>query len=212
MQLKINDKLYNVEILRKRTNKNTYIRVKEDLTIYVTTNSLISDKKISKVLDEATPSIIKMIEKVEKKLDRNNYFFYLGKKYDVIYTNDKDITLGDSKVLIPKGFDVDKWYKKQAQKLFLERLDYNYSVYNKKIPYPSLTIRKMTSRWGVCNTKLKKVTLNLELMKKDIVCLDYVIMHELSHFIYRDHSRNFWNLVEENFPKYKSVRKLMKED
>lgn len=212
MQLKINDKLYNVEILRKRTNKNTYIRVKEDLTIYVTTNSLISDKKIFKVLDEATPSIIKMIEKVEKKLDRNNYFFYLGKKYDVIYTNDKDITLGDSKVLIPKGFDVDKWYKKQAQKLFLERLDYNYSVYNKKIPYPSLTIRKMTSRWGVCNTKLKKVTLNLELMKKDIVCLDYVIMHELSHFIYRDHSRNFWDLVEENFPKYKSVRKLMKED
>ena len=212
MQLKINDKLYNVEILRKRTNKNTYIRVKEDLTIYVTTNSLISDKKIFKVLDEATPSIIKMIEKVEKKLDRNNYFFYLGKKYDVIYTNDKDITLGDSKVLIPKGFDVDKWYKKQAQKLFLERLDYNYSVYNKKIPYPSLTIRKMTSRWGVCNTKLKKVTLNLELMKKDIVCLDYVIMHELSHFIYHDHSRNFWDLVEKNFPKYKSVRKLMKED
>ncbi|MBQ7136874.1 MAG: DUF45 domain-containing protein [Bacilli bacterium] len=212
MQLKIKNKLYDVDIIKKRTNKNTYIRVKEDLTIYVTTNSLISDKKISKVLEEATPSIVKMIEKVEKKLDKNNYFFYLGKRYDVIYTNDKDVVLGESKVFIPKGLDIDKWYKKQAAKLFLERLNYNYSLYNKKIPYPSLTIRKMTSRWGVCNTKLNKITLNLELIKKDIICLDYVIMHELSHFIYHDHSKNFWGLVEENFPKYKSVRKLMKED
>ena len=212
MQVQINDKIYDVDIIKKRTNRNTYIRVKEDLTIYVTTNSLVSDKRINKLIEDNIPSIAKMIEKIEKKNSKKEYFWYLGKKYDIVYTNDNNLVLGESKVFIPHGFDIDKWYKKQASSLFLERLDYNYSIYTRKIPYPSLTIRKMTSRWGVCNTRLKRVTLNLELIKKDIICLDYVIMHELSHFIYHDHSKKFWSLVEENFPKCKVVRKLMKEE
>lgn len=212
MQVEINNKIYSVEIIRKRTNRNTYIRVRDDLVIYVTTNSLVSDKEINKLIMDNKSFIIKMIEKKEKKISKEDYFWYLGRKYEVVYTNDKELTLGNMRVFIPHNFDIDKWYKKQANILFLERLDYNYSIYNKKIPYPSLTIRKMSTRWGVCNTKLKRVTLNLELIKKDIVCLDYVIMHELSHFIYNDHSKNFWSLVEENFKDYKKVRKLMKED
>ena len=212
MRLKIKDKIYNVEIVKKKTTKNTYIRVKEDLTIYVTTNSLVSDKKIAKLLEESTSSIIRMICHQEKKNINKSYFCYLGKKYDIVYTNNNDIALGESKAFIPHDFDIDKWYKKEASVLFLERLKYNYNIYNRKIPYPSLTIRKMKSRWGVCNTKLKRVTLNLELIKKDIRCLDYVIMHELSHFIYQDHSKSFWALVEENFPKCKEIRKLMKEE
>jgi len=212
MQVEINNKVYNVEIIRKRTNRNTYIRVRDDLVIYVTTNSLVSDKEISKLIMDSKSSIIKMIEKKEKKISKEDYFWYLGRKYEIVYTNDKELTLGNTRVFIPHNFDIDKWYKKQANILFLERLDYNYSIYNKKIPYPSLTISKMSTRWGVCNTKLKRVTLNLELIKKDIICLDYVIMHELSHFIYQDHSKSFWSLVEENFKDYKKVRKLMKED
>lgn len=212
MQLRVNEKLYNVEIVKKRTTKNTYIRVKDDLTIYVTTNYYMKDREIANLLEKSLDSLTKMILKKEKKNINSNYFWYLGKKYDIVYTNDKDIVLGNTKAFIPRNLDVDKWYKKQAGTLFLERLNYNYSIYNKKIPYPSLTIRKMTSRWGVCNTRSKRVTLNLELMKKDPICLDYVIMHELTHFIYGDHSKNFWNLVEENFKDYKKVRKIMKED
>ena len=54
----------------------------------------------------------------------------------------------------------------------------------------------MTSRWGVCNIKNHNVTLNLELSKYDISALDYVIVHELSHLIEFNHSKNFWNIVE----------------
>ena len=63
----------------------------------------------------------------------------------------------------------------------------------------------------MCNVKTHRVTLNLNLMKKDISCLDYVIVHELSHLVYADHSKKFWDLVEENYPEYKKVRKMMKE-
>ena len=212
MQVEINKKKYTVEIIKKITNRNTYIRVRDDLTIYVTTNSFVSNKSINKLIMENKSSIIKMIEKKEKKKSKEDYFWYLGNKYEIVYTNDKSLSFGDVKVFIPHGFDIDKWYKKQAGSLFLERSNFNYDIFSENIPFPKLTIRKMTSRWGVCNTKLNRVTLNLELIKKDISCLDYVIMHELSHFIYHDHSKKFWSLVEENFKDYKKVRKLMKED
>ena len=69
----------------------------------------------------------------------------------------------------------------------------------------------MTSRWGVCNVKSKTVTLNLELIKYDLKYLDYVIVHELSHLIYANHSKDFWNVVSKYVPNYKKIRKEMKD-
>ena len=86
-----------------------------------------------------------------------------------------------------------------------------YGVFMEKIPVPNLKIRKMTSRWGVCNIKNYNVTLNYQLSKYNIRCLDYVIVHELSHFVYPNHSRNFWNLVGKYYPNYKECRKELKE-
>ena len=74
-----------------------------------------------------------------------------------------------------------------------------------------LKIRKMKTRWGVCNKKTKTITLNSELMKYSIDKLDYVIVHELSHFIYFDHSKNFWKQVEKYCPCYKKIRKELKD-
>ena len=70
----------------------------------------------------------------------------------------------------------------------------------------------MKTRWGVCNVKTHKITLNLELIKKDIRCLDYVIIHELSHLLYANHSKEFWKCVEDNFKDYKKIRKELKDD
>ena len=86
-----------------------------------------------------------------------------------------------------------------------------YNNFSREIDKPTLLIRKMTSRWGVCNTKDKNITLNLELMKRDIKYLDYVIVHELSHLVYANHSKKFWNVVSENIKDYKDIRKEMKD-
>lgn len=211
MILKLNGKEYEVIIERKRSNKNTYLRVKEDLKIYITTNIFTPEKEIEKIITNNETSIIRMINKMETKSKNNEYFFYLGKKYDIIYTSTEGLVLGSEKVFINRNVDIDKWYKKEAQKLFKEHLDECYKSFSKKIPYPTLTIRKMTTRWGVCNTKDKRVTLNLELMKKPLYCLDYVIMHELSHLIHANHSKDFWNLVEENCSYFKEAKKTLKE-
>lgn len=210
MNININNQKVEVIILKKRGNKNTYLRIKEDLNLYVTTSSFMSERKIKEIIDENMPSIIKMYEKQAYKQDLKKDFYYLGKKYDFVKANTDKPIIGENKIFVPANFDSEKWLKKEASLLFKERLDYWYHNFDRKIPYPSLTIRKMTSRWGVCNSKLKRVTLNLELIKKEPFCLDYVIVHELSHFIEMNHSSRFWKVVEANYPNYREVRRIMK--
>ena len=205
-----NNEEYEIKIEKKKTNKNTYIRVKPDLTILITTSIFAREKDIIKLVKENEDSIIRMIENQKKKKESNTGFYYLGKKYEVVYVEYCDISLGNEKVFLNKDFDVDKWYKKQAKIIFKKHFDENYQRFSEKIPYPSLKIRKMSSRWGVCNTKLITVTLNLELIKRDTKYLDYVIIHELSHLIEANHSSSFWKIVEKNCPNYKEIRKEMK--
>ena len=211
MLIEIDNNNYIVKVVRKKTTKNTYIRIKDENIIYVTTNIRTTDKDINKLIEENKLSIKRMLKKNSKKIDNNKDFWFLGKRYEIVYTNSLGITLGEEKVFIDRQIDIDKWYKKQAKTIFLKHFNACYNNFSRKIPYPSLFIRKMTSRWGVCNTKLKKVTLNLELIKRDTAYLDYVIYHELSHLIEGNHSSRFWTIVEENCPNYKMIRKQMKD-
>lgn len=211
MRFTYNNKEYNVLIERKASNKNTYIRVKKDLNIYVTTSLFTSTRSIKKLISDNYTKLCKMIDNQENKNRNNSGFFYLGKQYVIIRSDDKGIKFSDDKVYLEHDFDIDKWYKKQAKKIFLERLDFNYNNFSRNIPYPKLRIRKMTTRWGVCNINTHVITLNLELIKRDISYLDYVIVHEMSHLIYGDHSKSFWKLVGENMPNYKKYREEMKE-
>ena len=207
MKLKINDKDLEVIIIRKKSNKNTYIRVKEDLNIYITTNYFNTDKYLLRLINDNKDNILKMYLHQQKKNNNKEKFIYLGKKYKIVYINTDDIKLGEEYVFMNKNYNLDKWLLKQAQVIFLQELNNVYQIFPIKIPNPSLTIRKMKSRWGVCNIKTKKITLNLELIKKDIKYLDYVIVHELSHLVYPNHQKDFWLLVSKLVPDYKKLRK-----
>lgn len=211
MKLVIENREYPIIIERKRTNKNTYLRVKPDLSILITTNLRTKEKDFKKLLEDNYKQICKMISRQQNKNEINEQFYFLGKKYDIIYWEQDEVKLGGEKVFLSHNTNLDKWYKKEAQEIFKEHLDYIYNIFSEKIPYPDLRIRKMTSRWGVCNTKEKIVTLNLELIKRDTKYLDYVIIHELSHLVYPNHSKYFWEIVGKNLPNYKMLRKEMKE-
>lgn len=211
MQLTYHDKDYEVVIERKARQKNTYIRVKKDLKVTVTTGYLTPVSFIENLIQNHYDRVTQMIDFQEKKVKNNQGFFYLGKQYVMVTSSQEGIHFAGNIVYVPHGFDIDNWYKKQAKTLFFERLNFLYQRFTRKIPYPSLQIRKMTSRWGVCNVRTHKITLNLELIKRDVSYLDYVIVHEMSHLIYGDHSSSFWKLVEENMPGYKKYREEMKE-
>lgn len=208
MKFDYNDKDYDVVVLKKRTTKNLYIKVKEDLKIYITCNTFTSDREIKRIITNNRKSIENMLDRTIRIADKKKEFYYLGKKYDIVYTNIDEVSLGENKIFLSKNIDLDKWLKKQALKIFSEHLENCYENFTRSIPHPSLRIRKMKTRWGVCNTKTYVITLNLELITKDINCLDYVIYHELSHLVEANHSKRFWMVVEENFKDYKKYRAL----
>ncbi len=210
MKVVIDNQEFEVIIVRKKTNKNTYLRVNENLNIYVTTNYYTKDKEILKLINDNQKAIIRMKDRQKRKKEQEETFTYLGKSYDIVYLNTKDVILSESRLLINKDYDINKWLLKQAKVIFQEELDKIYNIFPTNIPYPSLTIRSMKTRWGVCNVRTKRVTLNLELIKKDIKYLDYVIAHELSHLVYPNHSNSFWKLVEKVIPNYKLLRKEMR--
>lgn len=210
MEFELDEITYPIVVERKAFQKNTYIRVKKDMCIHVTTGKLTSNRFIMNMIKENKDKIKDMIVLQKKKKDNNTGFFYLGKQYEIEYINENKCYIDGDKVYLGRDYDIYDFYKKEAKKLFLERLEYHYDNYSRKIPHPTLRIRKMTTRWGVCNIKTHVITLNLELMKRDIEYLDYVIVHELTHLVHGDHSSEFWDVVGENMPNYKKYRKEMK--
>ena len=211
MKYKINNQEYDVVIIKKN-NKNTYIRVKEDMKIYVTTNYLVNKSYIKNILDNNIDYLEKMLSKRKQDQEKEESFYYLGNIYDIMYVSSIDnLEIVENKIYVKNSKELEKWYKKQIINLFQERLEINYKNFKENIPYPNLKIRNMKTRWGVCIRKTNTITLNSSLIKYDITKLDYVIIHELSHFIHFDHSKNFWNLVSKYCPNYKQIRKELRD-
>ena len=72
-------------------------------------------------------------------------------------------------------------------------------------------IRKMKTMWGSCNAKRHTIRLNLELAKKWPECLDYVVLHEICHFLVPDHGERFVTLLDQNMPGWTAIRQQLNE-
>ncbi len=211
MEVLIDDKVYKVNVIRKN-NRNTYLRVKSDLGIYITTNYLMPNYEIERFIRENISSIKRMIDRQVRKNLKNESFYYLGNKYDIVICNSiKKVTIEDNHVFINDKKKLDKFLKDETVRVFNERLKINYDKFEERIPYPILKIRKMKAKWGYNRKNDNIVMLNSELIKYSIDEIDYVIIHELCHFLEFNHSRNFWNYVKKYKPNYKENKKVLKE-
>ena len=210
MNFTYNDKNYLV-IITYKNNKNLYIKVDDDFNIRINSPYLYPKLLIKKIIKENYKSITKMIEEKERKRNLNrNINKLFGKKINVIYSDVTTPQYNCYNLIVKDDVMLNNWYKTMALKSFKEELYSIYEKFDEKIPYPKLKIRKMKTRWGVCNKKDNSITLNLDLVKEDKIYLDYVIVHELSHFIHFDHSKSFWLLVGKYTPNYKEIRKEMR--
>lgn len=74
---------------------------------------------------------------------------------------------------------------------------------------PSFTVRRMRSRWGTCNTQTRRITLNLELARRDRELLEYVVVHELAHLIERGHNARFYSVMDAALPDWRDRRRVL---
>lgn len=207
---KLDDDIYNVLVVKKN-NKNSYIKIKDDLTIYVTTNYLTTKGEVKRMLDNEKDFLKRSLSRARKKKEKDELFYYLGQKYDIILVPFENTEVYDDKIYVKDMKALDKWLKKEMKRIFSERLEYNYNLFDEDIPFPKLKIRSMKTRWGVCNKRDNSITLNSKLIRYSIHEIDYVIIHELSHFVHFDHSKEFWETVRMYMPDYKKSVLILKE-
>lgn len=147
-------------------------------------------------------------------------YLYLGKKYIIkiieskhptIFIHDKYIYVyKNNKQSIKSMFD--NFRKEEAEKIFSEIL---YSSFIKMESYlnqfPKLEIKKYVARWGTCYPKKNKISLNISLIHVDIDLIEFVIFHELSHFVHLNHSKEYHSFLKKFVPDETKKRNRLKK-
>ncbi len=75
-----------------------------------------------------------------------------------------------------------------------------------EVPPPAWGIKRMKTKWGTCNIEERRIWLNLELIKKPPLCIEYIVVHELVHLFERNHSDRFVALMDRMLPQWRLVR------
>jgi hypothetical protein len=218
--------MFNVTIIKKNV-KNITLKVKTSGEVFLIAPFNASDEHINYILQKKQRWIEKKVEffkdftpitHKEKEYVSGEDFKYLGKNYRLkvieseqeevkleseyleVYIKDKSNTLKKEKL-------INDWYNQEAKSKFLEIIEEFNKITKKEIK--SVKIRKMKTRWGSCNTNKSYINLNLELIKKPKKCIEYVILHELTHLIHPNHSKSFYNYLTLHMPDWSERRLLL---
>lgn len=199
-----------LEIIRKK-NKNIYFRFNDEGILVITCNRFVSEKELRNLIVQNEKSLLRMYEKYMKELEKAKQFYYLGKPYTLVYDEKvKEVEIKENFIYARDSKKLEQWQKKECMKIFEERANVLLRHFS-NLPLFTLKIRKMKTRWGVNNVTKRIVTLNSELLRKDVDLIDYVIIHELCHFYEANHSNKFWYQVSLRYPDYKMARKRLRD-
>lgn len=100
---------------------------------------------------------------------------------------------------------MSEWYRKQLKKLIPELVAKWQKVMN--IQVAQWQVKQMKTKWGSCNVAQRRIWLNLELAKKPVHCLEYIIVHEMVHLLERHHNERFVAYMDKFLPNWKALKK-----
>ena len=216
----------SVEVNKKNV-KNMRLYVKPpDGKVMVSAPLSMSNEVIEKFVCSKTKWIKKQIKKFENQSCQSEReyvsgetFYVWGKKYflQTDYGSMNSIVLSSDKAVftVRKGSTVDqkeKYVREWYRKLLKTEIERIFPKWEKKtaLKAESWHIKYMTSRWGSCMIKKRKICLSLQLAKKTPECLEYVILHELLHFLEKGHNEHFYNLLDKYMPNWREIRAILK--
>lgn len=212
--------------ISKKNVKNMRLYVKPpNGDVAVSAPLSMSDETIEKFIRSKTDWIKRHIKKFENhprqlKLEyvSGETLYVWGSKYflQIEYSNKNSLILsGDKAILtVRKGSTAaqrEKYVREWYREILRAEIEHLLPKWEKKTGLKTETwqIKYMTSRWGSCKIKKKNIVFNLQLAKKSLECLEYVILHELTHFLEKGHNARFYSLVEKYMPKWKEIRKML---
>ena len=99
------------------------------------------------------------------------------------------------------------WHREQLKKLIPPLLEKWQPILGVQVAHWG--IKKMKTKWGSCNPISRRVWFNLELAKNPVLCLEYIVVHELVHLLERHHDERFMALMEKHMPQWRQYRKML---
>ena len=149
---------------------------------------------------------LKIIEDKNTENNKKNYcYINLNNKKLVITTN-------NNKAEYIKN-ELKKWYKVESEKIVISRLEVlkrENSIMNKLQP-SIIKIKEQKKRWGSC-TSSKTIYINSRIAMATTDVIDYILVHEFCHLVHMNHSKDFYNLVEEILPDFRKRERWLKEN
>ncbi len=153
----------------------------------------------------------------EREMTSGESHYFLGQRYRLRVVNHD----GPAKILVPNKSTIElrirpgtdhrqrervlqRWYRQQLRELIPPMLNKWQTIVGVEVD--EWAIKKMKTKWGACNMDARRIWLNLELAKKPVPCLEYVIVHEIVHLLERHHNDRFIALMNKYLPHWRLHR------
>lgn len=229
----VTGKIMEFELIRKNV-KNINLTIRPDFSITVSAMPTIPLEVIYQYLNNRSNWILQRIGRftstktenvIEHDFVTGESFKFLGKQYRL----DVVLTTSTERVLLSEGFIklyvrnknkkttkarlLDEWYREQAKIAFSESLERMYKIIENQVSsIPLLDFKVMKKRWGSCLRAKNTILLNLELIKAPMYCIDYVVLHELIHLVYKNHDSKFYELLTVLMPDWKLRKEILDQE
>lgn len=212
------------ELERKRV-KNINLRVRADGTVHVSVPYRVSYARAEEFVRSNCRFVFSALERVRREQAEKSEekVFYLGEEVEVDFVvGEGNGKVSDGKRLVltvredspeERAAALDRWRKEECLRLFPDvcrKMLETFRIKGYDVAYPKICCRKMKSRWGSCTAGKGKITLNIMLVEKPMVCIEYVVAHELAHFLVQDHSERFYGVLDGVMPGHREIRRLLR--
>lgn len=218
--------------LERKNVKNINLHVRKNGSVYVSAHVDVPEDKI----DEFLISKGTFIQKSQRKFQEQERYKSLPKQYvsgesfyiqgralrlkvtqankDQVYSDGIHLFLEtkDPQDFVKKERLITRFLESQCKTIFSEIVGELYPVFQKYgVAPPVLRIRNMDTRWGSCLPGKGVITLNKRLLEAPRNCIEYVVMHELCHFVHPNHSKRFYTFLSMLMPDWKDRKVLLDE-
>ncbi|MBI4650813.1 M48 family metallopeptidase [Candidatus Desantisbacteria bacterium] len=172
---------------------------------------------------KATPTAYPFNEMPPRQFISGETYYYCGRQYRLKVTSEKkqEVKLKGKYIFVysPRPDDkpgtrrlIHDWYRSRAEQLFdiiLKRCHKQLEKYGIKLP--CIDVKVMKLRWGSCIHAKGRIGLNTELIKAPSHCIEYVIMHEMCHLKYPNHTKHFYNFLSLVMPDWKKRKSRLEQ-
>lgn len=201
-------------LLERKPVKHARIKVNENKIVRVIVPDSFSNQEIDALINQKKKWITNKLAFFNNRPEPikllPNQILFLGERYNYFHFSDlkRKVIINHEHKTIRSGLELlqpeilNKWYKKEARKLILERLEFYSDKYN--FTYNKVFIRAQKTKWGNCSPK-KNLSFNWRLIKSPLFVIDYIVLHELVHTEILNHTRQFWMKLKLIYPEYKKA-------